>query len=55
MTRKKRPTNAGSNGLWFEPDTAGAALDLSHMSFAGLGTVLLTAFIVVYRYKKRRQ
>ena len=35
--------------------TTGAAFGLFRMGFAGLGTVLLTAFIVLYQYKKRRQ
>ena len=33
----------------------GTVFGLSRMGFAGLGTVLLTAFIVLYQYKKRRQ
>ena len=33
----------------------GSVFGLSRMGFAGLGTVLLTAFIVLYQYKKRRQ
>ena len=35
--------------------STGSVFGLSRMSFAGLGTVLLTAFIVLYQYKKRRQ
>ena len=38
-----------------ELPSTGTAFGLSRMGFAGLGTVLLTAFIVLYQYKKRRQ
>ena len=44
-------------GRWYRTElpSTGAAFGLSRMGFAGLGTVLLTAFIVLYQYKKRRQ
>ena len=38
-----------------ELPSTGTVFVLSRMGFAGLGTVLLTAFIVLYQYKKRRQ
>ena len=38
-----------------ELPSTGEIFGLSRMGFAGLGTVLLTAFIVLYQYKKRRQ
>ena len=47
--------NFFENTAGTELPSTGTAFGLSRMGFAGLGTVLLAAFIVLYQYKKRRQ
>ena len=44
-------------GRWYRTElpSTGSVFGLSRMGFAGLSTVLLTAFIVLYQHKKRRQ
>ena len=44
-----------SKGISTKFPFTGSSFGLSRMGFAGLGSVLLTAFIVLYQYKKRRQ
>ena len=43
-------------GRWYRTElpSSDSSFGLSRMGFAGLGTVLLTAFIVLYQYKKGR-
>ena len=43
------------NSTGAELPSTGERFGLSRMGFASLGTVLLTAFVVLYQYKKQRQ